>query len=67
MHSNVPRLGQLVGVEITITDIVVIIVMNSGDAVSIHERNKRWLSPKTLATYSDMNKNVKTVRENHRC
>ena len=52
--------------EITITGIVVIIVINSGDYVSTYEINKQWLSPETLATYSDMNKNVKTVREVHK-
>ena len=64
MHSN---LGQLVGVEVTITVVVFIIVRNSGDAISVYESNKQWLSPEALATYLYMNENVKTVRENLRC
>ena len=31
MQSNVPRLGQLVGVGVTITVTAIIKVMNSGD------------------------------------
>ena len=69
MHSNVPILsiGTVgIGLKITITGILVIIVMNSGDDVSTYEINKQWLSPETLVTYSDMNKKVKTVREVHK-
>ena len=40
MQCNVPRVGQLVGVGVTVTVTVVVTVMNSGDAVSTHERNK---------------------------
>ena len=45
MHSN---LGQLV---VTITVVVFIIVLNSGDAISIYESNKQWLSPEALRSY----------------
>ena len=54
MHCNVPRLGQLVGVEVTVTVTMVVIIINSGDAVSTHEGDKQQLSPKALATISGM-------------
>ena len=38
MNCNVPRLGQLVGVGVTVTNIVVVIVINSWDAVSTHDK-----------------------------
>ena len=38
---------------------VVVIVMNSGDAVATHKGNKHQLSPEPLATISDMKENVK--------
>ena len=36
-HCNVPALGQLVGVGVTVMVTVVVIVMSSGNAVSTHK------------------------------
>ena len=45
MHCNVPRLGQLIGVGVTVTvTSLVIIVMNSGDAVSIYDKQTMVLT-----------------------